>query len=382
MTCVLRHGIQLTIANTSGRLRIYDVADFLAEALRHCKHLRDVLKATTYTGSLYSQTVKKGRTILGSIQLSCPNNSELSPGMWTEAVADAYSRANSVEQMLDSLSVYQEAAEDDSSYMREVVAALPKPGGDFLAMMILCRQDRQVSERSNSQELNEKLCDAVIDNDLPKALAAIAAGADVNATGSLGFTPLTGAASDGHLELLEMLLTKGAHISAPSREGMTALHWAAYSERENILLTLIANGIAVNAKDRDGRTALLYVISNQRLSRILIDSGADVNTKDKYGQTPLHYAARRGSLEIAEGLIARGADVNSPDAYGATPYHAAGMLCQYEVMRMLIDKGADISAKDCDGMTALDCAKARQNEESSKIVLRRLIRRYCSSDPP
>ena len=54
----------------------------------------------------------------------------------------------------------------------------------------------------------------------------LAAGADVNAKGEEGLTPLHYAAREGHKEITDLLLTNGADVNAKNDEGGTPLDWA------------------------------------------------------------------------------------------------------------------------------------------------------------
>ena len=118
----------------------------------------------------------------------------------------------------------------------------------------------------------------------------LAAGTDVNAKNSYGWTPLYYAASEGHKEITELLIAKGADVDAGDRDNITPLRGAIY----------------------DGHIEII---------ELLISSGADVNAKTKkYGRTLLHYAANMGQKEIAQLLIAKGVDVNAKDNNrGETP---------------------------------------------------------------
>ena len=120
----------------------------------------------------------------------------------------------------------------------------------------------------------------------------IAKGADVNAKGIWGRTPLHKAVLEGHKEVAELLIAKGADVNAKGNDGGTPLYGVAYSGHKEIAELLIANG-------------------------------ADVNAKDSLGNTPLHLAARNSQKEIAELLIAKGADVNAKDEDGDTPLDRA-----------------------------------------------------------
>ncbi len=90
------------------------------------------------------------------------------------------------------------------------------------------------------------------------------------------------------------LVLRGADVNAKGENGLTPLHWAAH----------------------DGRT---------EIAELLIARGADVNAKNEWGSTPLHWAADGGpsvsdiTLNVAELLIAKGADINARDNKGKTP---------------------------------------------------------------
>jgi hypothetical protein len=146
LTYELLHGIQLTVWNTSRRMTITAVADFLAEAMRHFKHHRDDLKADLYTEGAYRRTVTDRRKVLGTMQLSYSAGQGerfLTAALWTEAVIDAYTNANQVEQMIEELPAYRKAAEKDGGWLDEVVGLLEKPGGDLQAMEVMMKKDRK-----------------------------------------------------------------------------------------------------------------------------------------------------------------------------------------------------------------------------------------------
>jgi ankyrin repeat protein len=100
----------------------------------------------------------------------------------------------------------------------------------------------------------------------------LASGVNVNAKGSVGWTPLHKAAKEGHKEVAELLITKGADVNAKDNNGETPLHLAA-SE------------------------------GHKEIAELLIEKGADLNAKNVVGMTPLHYATTK---EIADLLRKHG----------------------------------------------------------------------------
>ncbi len=82
----------------------------------------------------------------------------------------------------------------------------------------------------------------------------LAAGADVDVKGGwLGGTPLHYAVGEGRNEIAKLLIAKGADVNAKGIYGTTPLHNAATKE---IVELLIAAGADVNAKDERGKTPL------------------------------------------------------------------------------------------------------------------------------
>jgi hypothetical protein len=63
-----------------------------------------------------------------------------------------------------------------------------------------------------------------------------------------GRTPLHGAASNGHKEIAERLLSKGADVDAMDDDGWTPLHYAASNGHKEIAELLLSKGADVDVK--------------------------------------------------------------------------------------------------------------------------------------
>lgn len=121
-----------------------------------------------------------------------------------------------------------------------------------------------------------------------KALLAAGAPAD----GDPAFPSAAEAAAGGDLETLALLLDAGADPDAPGVGGWTPLHYAA----------------------RDG---------NYPLMRRLLDAGADPGRPKADGWTPLHLAAHNGKVLAAFMLLEGGADPDPLNDEGKTPAQLA-----------------------------------------------------------
>ena len=88
---------------------------------------------------------------------------------------------------------------------------------------------------------------------------------DVNAMNNEGVTALMCASSQGHTEIVRMLLEKGAEVNAPNvHDGETALMAASESGRAEVVSLLLENGANLNATNDDGETALMIASKNGR----------------------------------------------------------------------------------------------------------------------
>ncbi|CAG8779036.1 1883_t:CDS:2, partial [Acaulospora colombiana] len=104
-----------------------------------------------------------------------------------------------------------------------------------------------------------------------------------DATTRTGLTPLHGAASRGHIEIVQWR----AIADIEDKEGETALHKAALNGHLHVVEYLISS------------------------------AGADVHSQDGDGWTPLHNACSKGYLDIVRYLCNHGATQPSNDPHAS-----------------------------------------------------------------
>jgi ankyrin repeat protein len=177
----------------------------------------------------------------------------------------------------------------------------------------------------------------------------------VNATGGCYLTPLVAALAGKHFQTAEFLRLSGADPNAQGYVGNTPLHSAAcYGDMEmvQVLLNLMAD---VNIRNNSGMSPLNYVpigpprsgkVPNYRQSlanvaRLLLDRGADINARINDGQTPLHIATSTGRIELVRVLLERGANVGAEDKQGRTPFSVAKKNGKNKIMKLLSEHGAE-----------------------------------------
>lgn len=224
-------------------------------------------------------------------------------------------------------------------------------------------------------------------------------GADINIFGDDSNTPLSEAARNGNLELCRFFISKGADVNlAGPKSGSPPLHQAKTIE---IAELLISSGAKINALDYRGATALAEaaVNGNMEVCRFLVskgadvklagptsgvtpihyatkkeivvmfvEKGADVNIKDGSGSTPLHWAAHRGSLDIAEYLISKGCDVKAKSNTGELAVHSAARMGNLDIFKLLFDKGGYQDLPNKDGETPLYLARANRHEDVAEFI--------------
>ncbi|KAJ8668906.1 hypothetical protein QAD02_000165, partial [Eretmocerus hayati] len=147
--------------------------------------------------------------------------------------------------------------------------------------------DNQSSESLNSfysSDIYHLLMRAVISGKIECVKQLIDAGIDINGLNSkysdlIGDTALHEAVREGHLEMVQLLLSSGASINTQNWYRNTPIIIAAQIGRKDI-------------------------------AQKLIESEANVNDQNQFGDTSLHYAVRNDDLEMIKLLLSAGA---SPD---------------------------------------------------------------------
>jgi ankyrin repeat protein len=101
-------------------------------------------------------------------------------------------------------------------------------------------------------------------------------GAQVEAKGSFGLTPLFCAAYQGHVKIVRLLCDHGADVKAHDVYGRRPLHMAAMDGHISVVKELIEERNAeVNARDDERRTALWWtrMYSKADIAAYLISHG-------------------------------------------------------------------------------------------------------------
>ncbi|KAI9682758.1 MAG: hypothetical protein M1829_006746 [Trizodia sp. TS-e1964] len=119
-------------------------------------------------------------------------------------------------------------------------------------------------------------------------------------------TPLMLAAEDGHLAVVQLLVTRfPAHLLCRNAAGLDALAHAAKAGHNAVVSFFLASGAFVNAQDNEGNTALHYASAHGHLKvvRTLLAAGADPLLRNHFAWTPMAYSATAQAEVYFKGLI-------------------------------------------------------------------------------
>jgi hypothetical protein len=107
------------------------------------------------------------------------------------------------------------------------------------------------------ESLNDQLIVAARSGRLEEVKRLLDQGADVNARGMWGLTPLIWASSKGHLAVVNLLVQRGADVDARANNQSTALMWTCFAGFREVARILLERGANVHAKSNSGATALI-----------------------------------------------------------------------------------------------------------------------------
>jgi ankyrin repeat protein len=211
-----------------------------------------------------------------------------------------------------------------------------------------------------SSEATMDLVSAIVSNDLPKARSAIARGADVNAGGQEGRTPLIAAAMFTRPEIVKLLLEHGAD---PGREADDATCGNALTAAFSAM-----NGVTITGQDDEPdprkREAAVEVVRLIAAKKVGLNHLVRRATTSK---TVLMIAAEAGVADVVQILLDAGADPNIMNggkytaldyAVDRAPVWSSGPRAdRAKIVRALMAAGARKDRKGADGVLPVERAR-------------------------
>ncbi|KAM9542091.1 CARD- and ANK-domain containing inflammasome adapter protein-like [Guaruba guarouba] len=208
-----------------------------------------------------------------------------------------------------------------------------------------------------------------------------------------GRTPLHRAAEKGHSDAVKVLLQSGAYLYSLDMEGKTPLHLAAQDNHSHIVKILVEEE-ARNYSNQHNFLHMAALKDESSLAKMLLKAGASVDGKDEKGQPPLSHAVSHGSENTAKVLLEAGASVDSnmaERAFNSNHPSIFKILLEYskdlpsEVMESalfravqknlpgivaaLIDRGTDIDALNDMRYTPLLLACETGKAEAAEVLI-------------
>lgn len=157
------------------------------------------------------------------------------------------------------------------------------------------------------QDQGVRLIDAAKEGNINEIIAALDAGANINAReDNSNDSALFKASYYGHFSIVKLLLNKGADIELKGYQQMTPLHAAAQNNHVAIGRLLIEYGANIEAVTNVNavETPLHYAgfYGNELFIKFLVDEGANTKALNKGGKTPAERALENGQ-QTASNLI-------------------------------------------------------------------------------
>ena len=177
------------------------------------------------------------------------------------------------------------------------------------------------------------------------------------------------AASEGHTDVVRVLLDRGADSRVSALGGMTPLFLAAAGGHAAVAEALVKRGADANARSPWNPVRVAAGEGHLEVVRTLLSLGAD---PEGHNIPPLMAAASGGHLDIMDLLVKAGAKVNrvTLDDFSSALTVAASRG-QVEAVQWLIAHGANVNHDDVHGRTALMLA-----EENGHPAIVDLLRQH------
>nr|CAH7738336.1 unnamed protein product [Callosobruchus chinensis] len=185
---------------------------------------------------------------------------------------------------------------------------------------------------------------------------------DVNVTDGDKRPPLVWAASAGSARAVLALVRAGASVESADRDGLTALHCAAsrgHTDCMDTLLTLC--GASTDVIDSNGHADA---------TALLLAHGADPNKQDRKGRSPAHCGCAKGQFETVKLIGTHGANLWLKNARGDFPLHDAAGSGRRDLVKWLLEmRPSQVNARNNDGRCPLHMAALNDNADTCKILL-------------
>ncbi|XP_071846977.1 scaffold protein ILK-like [Apostichopus japonicus] len=135
---------------------------------------------------------------------------------------------------------------------------------------------------------------------------------DPNQGDDHGFSPMHWASKEGHLNIVDMLISRGAKINSTNMGDDTALHLASAHGHREIVMKLLQCKADLNAVNEHGNTSLHYACfwGYEQIAEDLVNNGANINLANKFNHSPLEKAKPSLRKQLEEQAKEMGQEIN------------------------------------------------------------------------
>lgn len=166
----------------------------------------------------------------------------------------------------------------------------------------------------------------------------------LNAPSDEGISPLIAASSEGHPEVVKLLIGyKGVNLNSIDQDKTTSLMAASARGHFKVVQALLEAGAAVNEQNMDGHTALMFAYNGKNQVETLWE---------RY--TQYVNDAKKTSSADSTSAAATTKNDNDIDDSGTGPIIREALDNHLALVEMLLKAGADTTLKDKEGHTAKD----------------------------
>ncbi|WP_447529871.1 ankyrin repeat domain-containing protein [Vreelandella sp. TE19] len=187
---------------------------------------------------------------------------------------------------------------------------------------------------------------------------------------------LAEAAGRGDIEAMQQALDAGADPNAPGEDGMTPLFWSVTMEANiEAFRYMLGHGgdpnLVVVDEYKPG-VSTIYLIyqafknSDPAFIEVALEAGADPNTQVREENTLLFQPMADEYIDQINLLIARGADVSYRDKFGNTPLYDAVLGDEYQTALALLEAGADPELKNVNDSSAIGAIEMFRDRRGGK----------------
>jgi hypothetical protein len=201
-------------------------------------------------------------------------------------------------------------------------------------------------DRRESYLAQLDLCDAIVRNNIPVAMAALGIAKWNSEDGVCVFDSDPRKRGLVNPNLIDLEAPNAWSFFRRNMRSSSLLHEAAsYSSK------MFGNG------------------DDPTITRMLLACGAKISYCDDSGYTPLHAAAYANNVVVSSVLLAHGAEIDPKSVRGLTPLHTAAFHNCTETCDFLLIAGADPMQRNRNGLTPMAYARSLPASQQAMRVL-------------